>query len=460
MKSTELMEAMTDIRSGFLAEALTDEGTGETPFAPEQTVHTPKRSPAAAVIAAAACVALAAGSVALIYKLKGTEPAVVPADSTTAASADTTAESTETTAVRQNRISEEESSTTAGTQERDGTAERKTTAETAETTGTEQSRTTSGTTKSSRTAASKTTGQTAVSTTETQETKSSIRGADPDAVIRQLKTGIADDFEWGYDRDPPEAGCDVHYQSYGVAFLCSDIAKLKTGSIGQYPVFWSDGAWSEYGGTALASDGEKPRGIKSGDCMVQPLSGFLGRFSGDTLTGGLGTDVEFSFRREQQTVFSVLNDYAQYGQTVYMASVSTPLTDTAEGGKAMDYSALIRAIDADDSLTLLGLVYGVERGYGFIEDWAVDLTIRFRQDGYEPDAALFAEYGRFRKSPYTENLWILTVDGAEPHSAQLTPEEQNEQYREYYKKLHRICEELQKACPQIKSVKPDLLYFA
>ena len=465
MKDTELMEAMTDIRSSFLAEALAGEEIGEAAFTPEETGSVKKRSWLMTALTAAACVGLAVGSVALIVKLKGAAPATVPAATTASESTeiepDTTPDSTETTVSEEGRVSEAESRTTAGTQETVSTAQHETAEGTRDTVSTEKSRTTAGTAQSSRTQASKTTAQTAVSTTETQGTESGIRGADPDAVIRQLKTGIADDFEWREDRNPPEIGCDVHYQSYGVAFLCSDIAKLKTGSIGQYPVFWSDGAWSEYGGTELYSDKFKPRGIRSGDCMVQPLSGFLGRFNGDAFTGGgLGTDVEFSFRREQETEFSVLDDYAQYGQTVWMASVSTPLIDTAEGGKAMDYSALIRAIDTDDSLTLLGLVYGVERGYGFLEDWEVDLEIRFRQDGYEPDAALFAEYGRFQKNPFTDNLWVLTVDGIELSSTQLTPEERNEQYREYYKKLHRICEELQKACPQIKSVKPSLLYYS
>ena len=95
-----------------------------------------------------------------------------------------------------------------------------------------------------------------------------------------------------------------------------------------------------------------------------------------------------------------------------------------------------------------------------MEDWSTDLEIRFRQDGYEPDAALFAGYGRFRKSPYDEKLWCLAVDGPDADSTQLTPEERFDLDREYFKKLHRICEELQKACPQIKSVKPILLYYS
>lgn len=69
MKSTELMEAMTDIRSGFLAEALAGEETGETAFTPEQTGGAKKRSWLVTALTAAACAGLVIGSVWLIAAL-------------------------------------------------------------------------------------------------------------------------------------------------------------------------------------------------------------------------------------------------------------------------------------------------------------------------------------------------------------------------------------------------------
>ncbi len=467
MKPFEFMEAMTDIRSDFLAEALDCRAFPEAADAPKMTeeepaVTHPMRSRILAVLSAAACIGLIAGGVGLIYRLKNSGPVRNPAETTAESGTETTAPATDDSESRTTQDTQERVSTapnggtTAGQQTQDGTADSGTTAGQSE----RQTGTTGNTKPVSGTVTTAaTTVRGTASTVSSTEKDKGIRGADPGQVIQQLEDGIAAGFEWLYDKEEwnGQIGCDVTYQSYGVAFLCDDIEKLKTGSIGKYPVFWSDGAWSEYGGTALVSDYEHPRGIRSGDCMVQPLSGFLKRFSANTPDSGLGTDVLFNFRREQQTVYSVLDDYSEYGMPVYMASVSTPLMNTRTGGRAMDYSELVRAISADDALTLLGSVFGVERRYGFIEDWDADLEIVFRQDDYQPDPAVFAEYGRLYSLCLDgRTYWRLCVDGMESTGTQLPTQTQN---REWYAKLHRICEALQKKFPQIQSVTPSLLYF-
>ena len=467
MKPSEFMDAMTDIRSDFLAEALDGSAFPEAADATEMTeeepaVLHPMRSRILAVLSAAACIGLIAGSAGLIHRLKQSGPVRNPAETTaesgtettTAASDDSTSLTAQTTA---SRVSVIDDGTTAGRQTQDSTADSGTTA------GQSERQTgTAGNTKpvSGTVTTAATTVRGTASTVSSTEKDKGIRGADPGQVIQQLEDGIAAGFEWLYDKEEwnGQIGCDVTYQSYGVAFLCDDIEKLKNGSIGKYPVFWSEGAWSEYGGTALASDDAHPRGIRSGDCMVQPLSGFLKRFSANPPDSGLGSDVESSFALSEQTAFSVLDDYSQYGKTVYMASVSTPLMTTKTGGRAMDYSALVRAIAADDALTLLGPVFGVERGYGFIEDEFCDLEIAFRQDDYQPDPADFAEYGRLYSFCLDgRTCWRLLVDGMEPTGTQIPTKEQ---YFAWYAKLHRICEALQKKFPQIQSVKPLLEYFA
>lgn len=336
------------------------------------------------VISMAACVAVVTGFVFLMHHLNsarrsgeesGLLSAVVTETQTGREQAEQTTTETKTTSEVLHMTETEPLTTDSRVSENPGT----TMGTTADTTTQTTAKTTPETTKH-------TTAKTTEQTTEPE--KPAKKGADPEALIQELKTGHAPDFCWD-DGTEEHNYCDIWYQTYGVAFLCDDIEALKKNGIGGRAVNWSDGAWTDYGGNGYGFIA----GATQDNCLVQPMTGFLGRY-GDTIEtfGPLGHDLEFTFAREQQMSFRVLNDYAQTGKTVYIASAGE-LKDTAYAGdlndvhpgKYCDCSDVIRALAEDDSVTLLGLVTAEERGYGYMENDGNAGVIVYFKLGAEPN---------------------------------------------------------------------------
>ena len=198
--------------------------------------------------------------------------------------------------------------------------------------------------------------------------------ADPEAVIQQLRTGYLHGFNWDAQRVyasnkvVPHQVCEIDYVPYGVAFLCrdSDLEALKTGSIGQYPVNWSEGAWTDAGGSGIGY----VNGASADNCLVQPVSGFVYQYGGDNATEMSGTGHSFSFRYDQQTQCRVMNDFSEFardGWTVCMASVQAPICCTPGGAVYRDYTELIRALAEKPETVLLDIVYGEECSFGLPE---------------------------------------------------------------------------------------------
>ncbi len=295
--------------------------------------------------------------------------------------------------------------------------ETQTTAKQSESTHTTRE-TTASTAKSTKETSRQTTSQQPETTTQPEPPAK--RGADPEQLIQELKTGIAPGFLWD-DGSKFHAPCDVWYQTYGVAFLCDDIEALKKNGIGSAPVNWSDGAWTLYGSNGYGY----LAGATEQSCLVQPMTGFLQRYGDNPEFGGaLGNDLPFSFTREQEiSVYRVLNDYASAGKTVYIASAGTwdQAKVTAYGGgawhdnsgKYCDYSDMIRALADDPSVTLLGLVNCEERVRGGVTDDGI--RVYFRPSTH-PDISDFAwlnEFNDMRTGDITQKTIGQTSDGSE-----------------------------------------------
>ncbi len=258
--------------------------------------------------------------------------------------------------------------------------------------------------KTSTVTTAKTTERQASSQSET--TKSLIEAADPDALIKELKKGYAPGFCWD-DGTDAHRWCDIGYQTYGVAFLCDDIEKLKAKGIGAAPVNWSEGAWTYWGGNGYGF----VEGATAESCLVQPIEGFIKRYG---TFDALGSDLPFSIAAEHIMQYRVVHDYQETGQTVYMASAGqvTYARENANGwlysaqstsyggisgysycGKYSDYTEMIQALADDPSVTLLGLVNGEERGYGsylYKSQPYCDIQIVFRRGAIDYDLADFS----------------------------------------------------------------------
>ncbi|MBR5405734.1 MAG: hypothetical protein IK107_05515 [Oscillospiraceae bacterium] len=208
MKPFEFMEAMTDIRSDFLAEALDCRAFPEAADAPKMTeeepaVTHPMRSRILAVLSAAACIGLIAGGVGLIYRLKNSGPVRNPAETTAESGTETTAPATDDSESRTTQDTQERVSTapnggtTAGQQTQDGTADSQ-----------QQGSGTAGT--------QQTPGGTATTlTTAVRGTESSVSsrsgegtGAESGQVKQELKNGIAAYVEEHFRRSD---GAAVHF---------------------------------------------------------------------------------------------------------------------------------------------------------------------------------------------------------------------------------------------------------
>ena len=232
----------------------------------------------------------------------------------------------------------------------------------------------------------------------TSVTTAAPEQADPDQVIQQLKTGYLHGFDWDAQRVyasnkvVPHQVCEIDYVPYGVAFLCrdSDLEALKTGSIGQYPVNWSEGAWTDAGGSGIGY----VNGASADNCLVQPVSGFVYQYGGDNATEMSGTGHSFSFRYDQQTQCRVMNDFSEFAQdgwTVCMASAEAEICATPSGSAYRDYSALIGALAAKPETVLLGIVYGEELSFGDPEPSFFELNVHVT--GGQPALDALSAYG-------------------------------------------------------------------
>ena len=290
------------------------------------------------------------------------------------------------------------------------------------------------------------TGETAITTTE-QITQPS--GADPEAVIAELKAGRPSVFNW----DGAGGKCCVEsWQTYGVAFLCENEAALTGASIGGHPVFLSEGAWSQYGGTPYYHDAawdtriDSPSAIGANDCMVQRLADFEREYGKVLLAdGGI---VHYRSTVSEAEARRLRLEYEAAGQTVYMAAIAGDgLKFTQEsGGTAYDYSEIIRAIAADDSMTLIGLIWCREDTYGTLNTDEMRIIVDFAP-GYVPDAADYAEYGVLQK--FVGHWEILTA--LEPDKVWDKPD------TETWRALREMCTALE-ARPEVVSAVPELDY--
>ena len=204
---------------------------------------------------------------------------------------------------------------------------------------------------------------------------------DPDRLIAELKTGRKPSFSFG-DGTSQSPCCEFWFQTYGVAFLCDDIGKLKKEGIGGAAVNWSDGAWTEYGSNGYGY----VAGATKTNCLVQPLDGFLRRYGSQA---ALGKDLPATEIRKTRLKYRIVLGYEYAGQTVYMVSAglaSNAKTTVYGGGslvnnsgKYCDYEAVIRALAKEPSVTLLGLVTGREKAYGDLPELQGELaaTVRF-----------------------------------------------------------------------------------
>ena len=339
-----------------------------------------------------------------------------------------------------------------------------TTKPTDHTTTTKRSQTTAGTTQ-----------RTTESTTTTQ--------ADPEAVIQQLKTGYLHDFDWDATRERGEQVttglyCEVDCVPYGVAFLCrdSDLEALKSGKIGTYPVNWSEGAWTDTGGSGAGN----VKGATKDNCLVQPVSGFVCQYGGGNALEMHGTGHTFSFRYDQQTQCRVMNDYSAYAQdgwTVCMASVEAEFCATAAGSAYRDYTALIRALAAKPETVLLGIVYGEELSFGGTEG-IPELIVHVT--GGQPALDALAAYGTVQEmqdstywyyfsnisfsSEYGWYLLVLSQEKMDEIYARLGPAppdypELGDWYAARMQETRALCGELMQI-PGVRLAQPGMEYFA
>ena len=216
---------------------------------------------------------------------------------------------------------------------------------------------------------------------------------DPDRLIAELETGRRPYFSFGNGTSQSPC-CDVWFQTYGVAFLCDDIDKLKKEGIGGKAVNWSDGAWTEFGSNGYGY----VAGATKTNCLVQPVNGFIRRYGSQA---ALGKDLPATEIRKNQLECSIVNGYEYAGQTVYM--VSAGLASNAKttmygggslvnnSGKYCDYEAVIRALAKNPSVTLLGLVIGQETAYGELPELQGELAVTVRFDyGAPSDLSVLA----------------------------------------------------------------------
>lgn len=480
MKQTDLMNALNAMPEEFVTEALSAPLADD---AAEPLTREPQHRLWMTVLALAAGLAVAVGLGTVIYRLNGARGPV----NTLASQADTERakpDTTETTASaaedskNQTETGKNQTETGKNQTETDKTQTEQTSAEQTETVTEHAAVTTLSTaapTTEPTTAATSPTKQSTAPTaqSETETTAETTREqlpqeADPDAVIAQLKKGIAPDFVF----DVQNAGrpyYELDYVPYGVAFLCrdSDLETLKSGTLGSRPVNWSEGAWTLWGG----SGEDFLAGADADNCLVQPVSGFLKCYGVVDETATLpGFALPFSFRYQQQTGFSVPEDYssrAEPGWTVCMASASAKICFTPEGAVYRDYSELIRAIADDPATVLLGIVYGEERVYGDADELEFLLHI---PEG-TPDPADFAEYGTLKPIQYewywedhraydsAHGWYHLTLSKEAVARWFGDSEAAGPGQREPAEEMQRLCSALEQI-PSVRLAQPIMFYLA
>ena len=419
MNSFELMHALSGASEEFVEEALSEplnneeqpvtgvqfsEGSGESENTPHRLLLT--------VLSVAACLTIAAGLGAVIWRLNRpniapeisantsqTEPADsgLDGDTPTGEPSDVTGHTETQTTVSAQTETAASTETTAGAAETESRTNPRTAAvsTSAVTTMQTAARTTATVSQGTRAVTSR--SDTAPETVTT--TVQRIQQADPAAVIAQLRAGYAHEFDW-------QGPCEIDYVPYGVAFLCrdSDLPALKTGSIGQYPVNWSDGAWTDFGGSGCRVLEAAPvDGATADNCLVQPVSGFAQKY------GQMNAGHSFTFHYRDEVMCSVKDDYSEFAQdgwTVCMASVEAALCLTPDGMIYRDDSALIEALAEKPETVLLGIVYGEEHVYADIFPGELLLHI----PGDAPDPAAFAAYGLLYSLPPAPTPGCYYVD--------------------------------------------------
>ncbi len=396
---------------------------------------------------------------------------------TDSTSADTTGTQTTVTTVSQT----EQTTEAAVTEQTTGSAAETagTTGQTTNTTAKQTTQTTAKQTTAKQTTAkqmtAKTTGTTQRTTESTVTTAQPPAQADPEAVIQQLKTGYLHGFDWDAERvfrsGEAEAHlpCEIDCVPYGVAFLCrdSDLEALKAGMIGQYPVNWSEGAWTDAGGSGIGY----VNGASADNCLVQPVSGFVYQYGGDNAMEMSGTGHSFSFRYDQQTQCRVMNDfsgYAREGWTVCMASVQAPICCTPGGAVYRDYTELIRALAEKPETVLLDIVYGEECSFGLPEP-IIDEIYEFYvhiPDGAAVPGALSA-YGTVDEMSGIpgDSYWLLETHNDFSSAYGWYGLELSDDAVQRFlspasnEGLQQLCEELE-AIPGVRLAQPVMEYYA
>lgn len=258
-------------------------------------------------------------------------------------------------------------------------------------------------------------------------------GADPEAVIRELKAGRQTVFRCSGSG----AGYLAGWQNYGVAFLCDDPESLRGTQIGGHPVALTEGTWSQYGGTR-AVDGEN-------GCTVQRVSDFLHVYGDSAPLSGIRP--QYPETGSTAELERVLAQYEKDGQTLCMVSLgSANLKFTQEsGGTAFDHSEIIRAIAADSALTLVGLVWCEEGTAAELPFGEIRILVQFEAN-CTPDPADYAEYGELE---YFVGHWeIVTALENPPADGDRT---------KIWQALANMCAKLE-ARPEIRTALPELNY--
>ena len=480
MNSFDLMRAIGGAPSEFVEEALSDPAE-DLPAAdiaePEIriTAQEEPHRPLLTILSAAACAAVVFGLGAVIWKLNRpgipseisafasqTEPAVPrETDQTPSGAVSGTDISQSDGAVSTHTTTTVSAITVQGSL---SAGETVTTGMTV-TTFDNPPQTSKTVTTATQTAASRTTDKTTapIPTSTTATTATAPAEADPEAVIRQLQTGMMPGFAWDVVRHLRNGqtvsgeACEIDHYPYGVAFLCrdSDLEALKTDQIGYSPVQWKEGFWPDmFTGRTITGQGvgllaENGQPI----CFVQTVEAFRARYGSPD---ALYAEQTFSVRYEQQTEFAIVNDYADKkrpGWTVCMATAAAPLSHSESGTVYLDWSSLIRAIAARDDLVLLGTVYGEERSFGepSFHEWSVLFA-----HGDVPDPADFAAYGTLsfgagNDAPVYD--WA-TLELSEARVQALMQQNDSDRTRQMAEQLAAELE----ALPGVRFVKPMMIY--
>jgi hypothetical protein len=481
VNSFELMHALGGASEDFVEEALSEPLNGEQPVADVQfSGGSGESAPVThrlllTVISAAACLAIAVGLGAVIWRLNRpgispeisantsqTEPADsgLDGDTPTGEPSDVTGHTETQTTVSAQTETAASTETTAGAAETESRTNPRTAAvsTSAVTTMQTAARTTATVSQGTRAVTSR--SDTAPETVTT--TVQRIQQADPEQVIAQLRAGYAHEFDW-------QGPCEIDWLPYGVAFLCrdSDLEALKAGMIGQYPVNWSEGAWTDAGGSGIGY----VNGASADNCLVQPVSGFVYQYGGDNAMEMSGTGHSFSFRYDQQTQCRVMNDfsgYAREGWTVCMASVQAPICCTPGGAVYRDYTELIRALAEKPETVLLDIVYGEECSFGLPEP-IIDEIYEFYvhiPDGAAVPGALSA-YGTVDEMSGIpgDSYWLLETHNDFSSAYGWYGLELSDDAVQRFlspasnEGLQQLCEELE-AIPGVRLAQPVMEYYA